>query len=135
MARSGDRSYRKRVRNPGNFTRKPLGFTRYLETVSCPGQAVFFDGQSFRGDPFNPTYSALDLYYRTCVIKKVNLVRSRETIHGLPFLSAIMHFAFGRVRRKIARLRTYPKIQTGVKHYVQSMITPKYSSFRSVNPS
>lgn len=36
-----------RVRNPGNLTGKSLGFTRYLETVSCPGQAVFFDGQSF----------------------------------------------------------------------------------------
>ena len=44
---------------------------------------------------------------------RVNPVRSRETIHGLPLLTcgrAIMHFAFGQVRRKIARLRTYPKI-------------------------
>ena len=42
---------------------------------------------------------------------------------------------FLQVRRKIARLRTYLKIQTGMQHYVQSIITPKYSSFRSVNPS
>ena len=45
----------------------------------------------------------------------VDLVRSRETIH-CPFGTggrAIMHVAFGRVRRKIALLRTYPKIQNG----------------------
>ena len=44
----------------------------------------------------------------------VDLVRSRA-IH-CPFGTggrAIMHVAFGRVRRKIARLRTYPKIQNG----------------------
>ena len=39
---------------------KSLGFTRHLETVSCPEQAVFFDGQAFRGDPFYPTYIASD---------------------------------------------------------------------------
>ncbi len=46
-----------------------------------------------------------------------------------------MQIAFGRVRRKIALLRTHVKIQTGMQDYVQSMITPKYSSFRSVKPS
>ena len=42
-------------------------------------------------------------------------VCSRETIH-CPFGGggrAIMQIAFGRVRRKIARLRTRPKIQNG----------------------
>ena len=48
---------------------KSLGFTRSLEAVSCPWQSVFFAGQGFRGDPFNPTYIAVSL----CVLK-VNCV-------------------------------------------------------------
>ena len=34
-------------RRTGNLIGKSLGFTRYLDTVSCSGQAVFFDGQAF----------------------------------------------------------------------------------------
>ena len=61
-------------RHTRNLTRKSLGFTRYLETVSCPEQAVFFDGQAFRGDPFNPTYIAYlqDFSYETCVFVASN---------------------------------------------------------------
>ena len=43
-------------RHNENLNRKSLGFTRYLDTVSCPEQTVFLDRQAFRGDPFNPTY-------------------------------------------------------------------------------